>query len=295
MSQRKKLAHQRELDAAVRPCARQRRPVRCLSDRCERGCARREVDWPPVIGIDQRQIPELGALIEIGNSRQRRLQDQLGQTIERPHQRCAPRECVEAVNEDGGSLAIEKTPDKIRQASLVRLIGGEPTRLLLALARGFDSIGLHPLDELRLYAAERPSAEQCLIEHIFVRRRRYPRGAGRDGEVGVELPPPVHASRPFVRKLSKREQPRACVLAAFCVVRRGCGQAMRPFGGAFLHTGVEALDRQRAGGRIAADLVERQQAVKPIEGGILQRLRHHRTGELLNLEREAAIPCDAVA
>ena len=35
--------------------------------------------------------------------------------------------------------------------------------------------------------------------------------------------------------------------------------------------------------------------MKAIEGGILQRLRHHWTGELLNLECEAAVARNAVA
>ena len=70
---------------------------------------------------------------------------------------------------------------------------------------------------------------------------------------------------------------------------------MRPVRGALLHAVVEIRDGQRAGSRIAADLVESQQPMKAIESGILQRLCHHRTGELLHFEREAAVTCDAVA
>ena len=53
-------------------------------------------------------------------------------------------------------------------------IGREPTGLLFAFAGGFDGIGLNPLDEGRVDASKRPGAEQRLIEHVFVRRRRHP-------------------------------------------------------------------------------------------------------------------------
>src|SRR5262245_40386278 len=59
---------------------------------------------------------------------------------------------------------------------------------------------------------------------------------------------------------------------------------MRTFGGALLHSLVKARDGQPAGGGIAADFVEGQKAMKAIERGILERLRHHRTSELLNLK-----------
>ena len=86
---------------------------------------------------------------------------------------------------------------------------------------------------------------------------------------------------------AQRQQPRARIFAALGVVRRRCGQAVR---GVWRgrHALVEFRDRQRVAARIAADLVERQQAVVTIEGGILERLRHHRPGELLHLEGESA-------
>ena len=47
--------------------------------------------------------------------------------------------------------------------------------------------------------------------------------------------------------------------------------------------------------RIAADLVEREQPVVAVEGGVLHRLGHQRAGELLQLEREIAHARRAVA
>ena len=51
----------------------------------------------------------------------------------------------------------------------------------------------------------------------------------------------------------------------------------------------------RGHGWIAADLVEREQAVMAIERRILQRLGHQRTGELLELQRKIADAGGAVA
>ena len=51
---------------------------------------------------------------------------------------------------------------------------------------------------------------------------------------------------------------------------------------------MKRIQRQRPGGRIAADLVEREQAVVAVERGVLQRLRHQGAGELLHLQGETA-------
>lgn len=63
---------------------------------------------------------------------------------------------------------------------------------------------------------------------------------------------------------------------------------MRPIFSTCCHGFVESFDRQRASLRIAADLVEGEQAVIAVESGILERLRHQRAGELLNFRREPA-------
>ena len=100
--------------------------------------------------------------------------------------------------------------------------------------------------------------------------------------------PAGHRAGPFAGNFGERDQPRAGVLAALGVVGRGRGHAVRPFPRAGLHRRVKGVDGKRPGRGVAADLVEREQAVVAIERGILQRLRHHRAGELLHLQREAA-------
>src|SRR3569832_493168 len=58
---------------------------------------------------------------------------------------------------------------------------------------------------------------------------------------------------------------------------------------------VELRERERRSFRLAADLVEREQAVMAVKGGVLERLRHQGPGELLQHEREVAHPRRRVA
>ena len=71
-----------EFDVAVRPMLREAFPIGIL-DRRQHGGAFRKIHRPPVIGVDQRQIPELRSLIEIGHARHRRLQRDLTERIQR--------------------------------------------------------------------------------------------------------------------------------------------------------------------------------------------------------------------
>ena len=57
---------------------------------------------------------------------------------------------------------------------------------------------------------------------------------------------------------------------------------------------MKRIDGKRFRGGVATDLVEREQAMVAIEGGVLERFRHHRPGELLHLQRKAAHPRRAV-
>src|SRR4051794_10458362 len=66
-------------------------------------------------------------------------------------------------------------------------------------------------------------------------------------------------------------------------------------GAALRHAMVKICNRQSTLGRIAPDLVERQQHVIAVERRVLERLRHHRPGELLDLEREVSHACLAVS
>ena len=105
---------------------------------------------------------------------------------------------------------------------------------------------------------------------------------------GIQHLPAGNRAGPFAGKLGERDQPRPGILAALGVVGRGRGHAVRAFPSANLHRRMKGVDGKCPGRGIAADLVEREQAVVAVERGILERLRHHGAGELLHLQREAA-------
>ena len=110
--------------------------------------------------------------------------------------------------------------------------------------------------------------------------------------------PACHRAGPFAGNFGQRDQAHARILAALGVVGRRRRHAVRPLRGAELHGVVKGLDRKCFRRRVAADLIEREQAVIAIERGVLQRLRHHRTGELLQLQGKAphtrrAVRCPA--
>ena len=89
-----------QLQMAVRPILRQTFPVRRFQ-RGQYACALGEIDRPPVVGIDQRKIPELRALIEIRHARHRRLQRELAQRVQGAEQRHAPGQRLERIQEFG--------------------------------------------------------------------------------------------------------------------------------------------------------------------------------------------------
>ena len=91
--------------------------------------------------------------------------------------------------------------------------------------------------------------------------------------------------QPEASSESTRE-PRAHVLGALGVVRRAAEHGVGPAARALLRRGVERLQRDAEVRRMAADLVQRDEAVVAVERGVLHALRHHRRGELLEAHRE---------
>ena len=80
------------------------------------------------------------------------------------------------------------------------------------------------------------------------------------------------------------------LVSCVAVAVRPCG-ALR---GALAPCAGETRRPTAPAATVAADLVQRQQRVIAIERGVLQRLRRHRSGELLHLQRELAHPRPAV-
>ena len=61
------------------------------------GFARRKIHRPPVIRINQREIPQFGALVKIRHAGDRRLQRELAQRVQCAEQRCAAYEAFQTL------------------------------------------------------------------------------------------------------------------------------------------------------------------------------------------------------
>ena len=159
----------------------------------------------------------------------------------------------------GAIMAMEE----VAAGRLVFRVRHRPFGAPLGLAQRLLLPGRDPLEEgvdARLVVrveAERPGADQGLVEHLLrAHPRRRPVGEVL-AQAGVEPRPAVHHRRPLVRDLGQHGDARARVLAALVVVRRGGEQRAREVLRPRPRRGVEAGGRDREAARIGADLVAR--------------------------------------
>src|SRR5204863_696518 len=91
-TQRQRAVSHVELDPAVGARCQQLRAeggelVRVLSDSrldlVEQRAAEGEVHGPAIVRVDERQVPQLGPLVEVGNAGRRDLEQQLAQRVDR--------------------------------------------------------------------------------------------------------------------------------------------------------------------------------------------------------------------
>src|SRR5690606_19144440 len=133
---------------------------------------------------------------------------------------------------------------------------------------------------------ERKAADQDLVEEIFIV------AAGRRTTVDlapprpVEPPPPANMLRPPRRIFGEYVDAGAHVLAALVVVRRSREHRKRVVPQPLLVHVMERCRRDAEALRLAADIVQRDEAMVTVKRRILERLGHHRTGELLELHRD---------
>ena len=96
-----------------------------------------------------------------------------------------------------------------------------------------------------------------------------------------------HLLRPVLRQLGQHREARPRILAALGVVGRGAEHGVRPAFAALAVGLVESGERDAELIGIAADLVQRDEAVVAVEGCVLEPLGHHRAAVLLQLHRAA--------
>ena len=98
--------------------------------------------------------------------------------------------------------------------------------------------------------------------------------------------PALDAGPPVLGHLGEDVDPGADVLAALGVVGREGRQGVGPSGLPVAVVGVHRLGADAEPAGLAADLVERHQAVVDVEGGVLDPLGRHRRRHLLELAGE---------
>ena len=241
------------------------------------------VDRAAVVRVDQAQIPQLGALVGVGHARCRQLDQKLCQGVG-SRRRSDPRdERGRGRSGTRRAFGVEQGPGEAQGGLLVGLVLVQPAAALLALAQGLDDVALAPLVE-GLEAARRrsvggPAARRrrapgraCTRPWDADRRAGWPRSARASRGRPPPTPPAARRARPAGRGRPRRAWCRGWRWSAW-----SCGhRSSRSMFSAWSFSGVTPMRV-----RLAADLVERQQAREAVEGGVLQRLRHHRPGELL--------------
>ena len=235
------------------------------------------VDRSPVVRIDQQLVPQLVALVQIGHPRRRAPQRQHpeGTAVGRGHHLGQERE--ERLPE---ARVRGDTPGRLEDVVLPRRIAVHPARVALGLAQGFHQVAVEALARDRPRAHERLEHEELLV---VVGRARAPVLVEQRAPVGDEAAPVGRHSRECA-------DTRTRVGAPLRVVRGRGQQRARPVALPALARGVELVDGEPEAIRVAADLVEREQARVPVHRGVLDTLGHDRARRLLEPhdERQAA-------
>ena len=173
---------------------------------------------------------------------------------------------------------------------LVGLVGIGPGRVDLGLAHRLGHGALEPLSidrdgigvatvRPRRSSGQVPTrAASSAYSSLRSGRRSGSASAGAGRRIRDQS---GHRLGPGIGKLGQGGEPRPRVLAALGVVGRGRQHRMRPMLGAFGVGVVERLQRSTESRRVAADLVQRDEAVEPVERRVLETLGRDGAGILL--------------
>lgn len=224
-----------------------------------------EVDRAAVVGVDERVVPQLGALVGVRHPGHRELHQLLPERV-------APAGRGDRRREFGQLVVQARVVVHQVDHGVQRLLEGQvrvrPTGRGRRFPGGLLDVRVQPLP------FDRPRADGGLPQQV---------GEGRVGQRSV-LHPGRDLLAPALRQLAEHGEAGPHVLAAFGVVGGEGGHAHRP---ADLPGGGEAVELRRrhpeVGGAVA-DLVQRDEPTPPVERGVLDALGHHSAGEL----REAA-------
>ncbi len=226
-----------------------------------------EVDGTTVVGVDERGLPELAALVDVGHARDGD-REQLGRERVGLCRLVDPGGEVEQHLPHG--LVVEDRVDRGVHRGLVGLVGLGPRRAVAGLAHRLLGVAVQAVAEVGEVVG-RPRAE-----HRLPQQRAEARvGHRREPQQLVERLLPVAGL------LGEHGDPRADVLAALGVVGRQRDHRVGPVALAGGHRVVEVVDADREDRRVAADLVEGGEPRPLVERAVLDALGHHHAGGLL--------------
>ena len=262
------------------------------------GGARGQVDRPAIVGIDQAQVPELGALVEIGHARHGQPQQASAPGHSRRRRaRCAARRPRSRAAGRARRLGHQRHGEVARRR-LVGLVDGGPVAASLASRSAFCC------QPARRSAKARRPAAVARRRGRAARRRRSSAAAWRCRRARA-----CHrrAQRPRWPRSSARSRSahsaghaRSAPRAARAHPRRACDRGWRwPASRAAGRRGGAACGAWKAAAStpkrldIEADIVARQQAAVAIEAGVLDRLGGDRRAQLLEARDGARAPGSA--
>ena len=222
--------HQPLLDVPVVPAAQQVFGGRAAAQRLTSFGI---IDRSAIIRIDQAEIPELGALVEVRYAGYRQAQQRLGQTVQRACWRQAL-SCIGNRRAQTPEAVVEQqTGEKVAAGCFVFRGRGAPAADQLCLAQGLFLPACHaPMEGLQAFDVialqiQGPAGQQGLVEHQFVSRRGRADLAHRPTQRCRQLLPVAHTVDIPGCPFADNGQPRARILAALVVMGGGSEQIAR--------------------------------------------------------------------
>ena len=260
----------------------------------EHAPARGIVHIAAIVGIHHRQVPQLAAVVQVGDSRRGELEDALDYAIVGTGGGQAARERQKGAKKCAGARTGQRRIDHARHRFFILDIGERPTgvhpcfahRLQHRLAHALG-IGAQPLviRRLQLQQFARPGSRQQLVQQVLIVAVGPQSGLGRGRWTAQDAGPYRQLVRPFLGELRQRGQPRARVLAALGVVGGGGEQRVRPVLHALQISLVECADGAAEALRISAHFIHSDETVIAVERRVFDALGVHRSAVLLQPHR----------
>jgi uncharacterized membrane protein YqaE (UPF0057 family) len=181
-----------------------------------------EIHRAPIIRVHEAVVPELGALIEIGNTRGHELQDLLSEGVGKACWLNGGNESAEIFQEGSGAPSVKETSDEVGQRRLVRLVRIGPTRHSIGLPGDLDdvlrqAVAIAP-PPFSVHLAKGPGADQGLIDHVLVTTLGGEGALYHHLQFSVLAGPAVDRRSPIGGNLAERRDARAHILRPLGVV-----------------------------------------------------------------------------